>query len=168
VQSRQSGESVPAAHTVRHLSLPHWTTAPQHSAQFRERLRPSFMQVAVQLAAPRQRRPHSPTLRAISARLVPQSPVLTQAPGARPQLTTTLPLSGAVWPASRGAGAPAPSGDGAPVGGGGAVLVIGVPGPSVALQAPRAINVRGNNQFRNLQSTIWRRGHIKLSPPGQA
>jgi hypothetical protein len=80
VHARHSGESVPAAQVVRHLSRPHWTTAPQHCAQPGLMLSASCMQVAVQALAPRQRRPHSATRVAISMRPTLQSLSFTQAP----------------------------------------------------------------------------------------
>jgi hypothetical protein len=86
VQLRQSGESLPAIHWEKHLSRPHWTTAPQQSAHPVVIPRSSFMQVAVQGAAPTQRRPHSATLVCMSMRLLAQSVAFTQAPAARPQL----------------------------------------------------------------------------------
>src|SRR5213595_3221969 len=68
VQARQSAESELWAHWVRHLSRPHWTTAPQQSAHPWVIPRSSFMHVAVQVAPPRHLRPHSATLAESSLR----------------------------------------------------------------------------------------------------
>jgi hypothetical protein len=94
------------------------------------------MQVAVQLAAPRQRRPHSATLACMSARLWPQSLALTQAPLDRPQLAAAPPASGSALAAASGAGAGPGSGKALPASG--PAAPVESVRASIALAAPFA------------------------------